>query len=90
VNKNELVDAVAAETDLRKSDAAKAVDAVFNCISKSLKNGDEVRIVGVGTFAVSNRAATEGRNPRTGEKIQIAASKQIKFRAGKGWKDSIQ
>jgi DNA-binding protein HU-beta len=90
VNKNELVDAVAAETDLRKSDAAKAVDAVFNCISQSLKQGDEVRIVGVGTFAVANRAATEGRNPRTGEKIQIAASKTIKFRAGKGWKDSIQ
>ena len=90
MNKNELVDAVAAETDLRKSDAAKAVDAVFNCISQSLKQGDEVRIVGVGTFAVANRAATEGRNPRTGEKIQIAASKTIKFRAGKGWKDSIQ
>jgi DNA-binding protein HU-beta len=90
VNKNELVDAVAAETDLRKSDATKAVDAVFNCISQSLKQGDEVRIVGVGTFAVANRAATEGRNPRTGEKIQIAASKTIKFRAGKGWKDSVQ
>lgn len=90
MNKNELVDAVAAETDLRKSDATKAVDAVFNCISQSLKQGDEVRIVGVGTFAVANRAATEGRNPRTGEKIQIAASKTIKFRAGKGWKDSVQ
>ena len=90
MNKNELVDAVAAETDLRKSDATKAVDAVFNCISQSLKQGDEVRIVGVGTFAVANRAATEGRNPRTGEKIQIGASKTIKFRAGKGWKDTIQ
>jgi DNA-binding protein HU-beta len=90
VNKNDLVDAVAAETDLRKSDAAKAVDAVFNCISSSLKKGDEVRIVGVGTFSVSSRAASEGRNPRTGEKIQIAASKQVKFRAGKGWKDQIQ
>jgi DNA-binding protein HU-beta len=63
---------------------------VFDCISRSLKQGDEVRIVGVGTFAVANRAATEGRNPRTGEKIQIAASKTIKFRAGKGWKDSVQ
>ena len=90
MNKNELVDAVAAETDLRKSDAAKAVDALFNCISRSLKKGDEVRIVGVGTFTVSERAASEGRNPRTGEKIQIAASKTVKFRAGKGWKDSIQ
>ena len=89
MNKNELVDAVAAETDLRKSDAAKAVDAVFNCIGSALKKGDEVRITGVGSFAVSQRAASEGRNPRTGEKIQIAASKQIKFKAGKGLKDSV-
>ena len=90
MNKNELVDAVAADTDLKKSDADKAVDAVFNCIMKSLKLGNEVRLVGFGTFSVSHRAATEGRNPRTGEKIQIAASKQVKFKAGKGFKEAIQ
>jgi DNA-binding protein HU-beta len=90
VNKNELVDAVASEAGLRKSEATKAVDAVFNCIMKSLQKGDEVRLVGFGTFAVSERAASEGRNPRTGEKISIAASKQVKFRAGKGFKDAVQ
>jgi DNA-binding protein HU-beta len=90
VNKNELVDAVAVATDLRKADAAKAVDAVFDSIADSLKKGDEVRVVGFGTFAVSNRAASEGRNPRTGEKITIPASKQPKFKAGKQLKDAIQ
>jgi DNA-binding protein HU-beta len=90
VNKNELVDAVAAESDLRKNEATKAVDAVFNCIMNSLQKGDEVRLVGFGTFTVSQRAASEGRNPRTGEKIQIPASKQVKFKAGKGFKDAVQ
>jgi DNA-binding protein HU-beta len=90
VNKNELVDAVAANASLKKADAVKAVDAVFDSISDALKKGDEVRLVGFGTFSVSNRAATEGRNPRTGETIHIAASKQPKFRAGKGLKDAIQ
>jgi DNA-binding protein HU-beta len=90
VNKNELIDAVAEESDLRKSEANKAVDAVFNCIMKSLQKGDEVRLVGFGTFTVSERAASEGRNPRTGEKIKIAASKQVKFKAGKGFKDAVQ
>jgi DNA-binding protein HU-beta len=90
VNKNELVDAVAAAADLRKSEASKAVDAVFDAIASSLKKGDEVRLVGFGTFTVSERAASEGRNPRTGEKIKIAASKQPKFKAGKGLKDAVQ
>ena len=90
MNKNELVDAVASESDLKKNDATKAVDAVFNCIQAALSKGEEVRIVGFGTFTVSERAASEGRNPRTGEKIQIAASKQVKFKAGKGFKDSVQ
>jgi DNA-binding protein HU-beta len=90
VNKNDLVDQVATESSLRKTEAEKAVDAVFACIMKSLKQGDEVRLVGFGTFSVSHRAATEGRNPRTGEKIQIAASKQVKFKAGKGFKDAVQ
>ncbi|MBV8653483.1 MAG: HU family DNA-binding protein [Alphaproteobacteria bacterium] len=89
MNKNELVDAVASAADLKKSEATKAVDAVFDSITDSLKKGDEVRLVGFGTFTVSKRNASEGRNPRTGEKIQIAASKQPKFKAGKGLKDAV-
>jgi DNA-binding protein HU-beta len=90
VNKNELVDTVAEASHLKKGEAEIAVDAVFDVIASALKKGDEVRIVGFGTFSVSNRAASEGRNPRTGEKIAIAASKQPKFRAGKGLKDAIR
>jgi DNA-binding protein HU-beta len=89
LNKNELVDAVAEVAGLKKGDAEKTVDAVFETIASALKKGDEVRIVGFGTFAVSARAASEGRNPRTGEKMMIAASKQPKFRAGKGLKDAL-
>jgi DNA-binding protein HU-beta len=89
VNKNELVDAVATATELKKSEATKAVDSVFDAITKALKKGDEVRLVGFGTFSVAARAASEGRNPRTGEKIQIAASKQAKFKPGKTLKESL-
>ena len=71
------------------SDADKVVDATFEAITHALKGGDEVRLVGFGAFSVSQRAASEGRNPRTGEKIQIAASKQPKFSAGKGLKDAV-
>jgi DNA-binding protein HU-beta len=90
VNKNELIGVVADNTGLSRSDATKAVDGVFDAISVALKKGDEVRLVGFGTFSVSRRAASEGRNPRTGEKINIPASKQPKFKAGKGLKDSVQ
>ncbi len=90
MNKNELIGVVADSTGLSRSDASKAVDGVFDAISAALKKGDEVRLVGFGTFSVSKRAASEGRNPRTGEKIQIPASKQPKFKAGKGLKDAIQ
>ncbi len=90
MNKNELVDAVADAAGLKKADAVKAVDAVFDCIAGALKKGDEVRLVGFGTFSVSKRAASQGRNPRTGEPIKIAASKLPKFKAGKGLKDSVQ
>jgi DNA-binding protein HU-beta len=90
VNKNDLVTAVATTTGLSKTDASKAVDGVFDAITGALKGGDEVRLVGFGTFSVSTRAASEGRNPRTGEKIAIPASKQPKFKAGKGLRDSIQ
>ena len=90
MNKNELVDAVSSRTDLRKSDATKAVDAVFDSIAAALKGGDDVRLVGFGTFSVAQRAASEGRNPRTGEKIKIAASRQAKFKPGKVLRDSLK
>jgi DNA-binding protein HU-beta len=89
MNKNDLIAAVADGTGLTKADAAKSVDSVFDTIMASLKSGGEVRLVGFGTFSVANRAASEGRNPRTGEKIQIPASKQPKFKAGKGLKDAV-
>ena len=89
MNKNDLVAAVADSTGLSKADSGKAVDAVFDSITDVLKGGDDVRLVGFGTFNVAERAASEGRNPRTGEKIQIPASKQPKFKAGKGLKDAV-
>jgi len=90
VNRNDLVDAIAASANMTKADAAAAVDAVLDAITAALKGGNEVRLAGFGTFVVSHRAASEGRNPRTGEKIQIPASKLPKFRAGKGLKEAIQ
>lgn len=89
MNKNDLIAAVADSAGLSKSDAADAVDAVFSAITGSLQSGQEVRLVGFGTFSVANRVATTGRNPRTGESIQIPASKQPKFKAGKGLKDAV-
>lgn len=89
MNKNDLVASVADDSGLSKSDATRAVDSVFDSITKALKKGSEVRLVGFGTFSVSNRKASVGRNPRTGEQIQIPASKQPKFKAGKGLKDAI-
>jgi len=89
VNKNDLVAAVADSAGLSKADATKAVDSVFDTITDALKQGDEIRLVGFGTFAVTDRAATEGRNPRTGEKIAIPASRQPKFKPGKGLKDAL-
>ena len=89
MNKNDLVAAVASGTGLSKADAAKAVDCTFDSISSALKKGDDVRLVGFGTFNVVQRKASVGRNPRTGESINIPASKQPKFKAGKGLKDSV-
>lgn len=89
MNKNDLVAKVAGHSGLSKQDATKAVDAVLDCITDALKTGDEVRLVGFGTFAVSAREATTGRNPRTGESIAIPASKTPKFRAGKQLKDAL-
>ncbi len=89
MNKNDLVASVASGSGLSKADATKAVDAVFDSITHSLKGGQEVRLVGFGTFLVTRRRASEGRNPRTGEKIQIPASNQPKFRAGKHLKEAV-
>lgn len=89
VNKNDLVTSVAEISGLTKADALRAVDGIIQSITTCLKKEQEVRLVGFGTFAVSHRPASEGRNPRTGEKIQIKASKQPKFRAGKTLKDAI-
>jgi len=89
MNKNDLIAAVSGKTGLSKNDTTKTVDGVLETIENQLKQGGDVRLVGFGTFSVSNRAASEGRNPRTGEKIQIPASKQPKFKAGKGLKDSV-
>lgn len=89
MNKQDLVNAIADTSGLTKADAAKAVDGVFDAITGALKSGDEVRLVGFGSFSVAQRAASQGRNPRTGETIQIATSKQPKFSAGKGLKDAV-
>ncbi len=89
MNKNDLIASVADAAGLSKADAGKAVDAVFDAVSGSLASGGDVRLVGFGTFSVANRAATKGRNPRTGDVIDIPASKQPKFKAGKGLKDAV-
>ncbi len=89
MNKNEFIDRVADAADMSKAEATRAVDAVFDSITEALKNGDDVRLVGFGTFSVSERKARDGRNPRTGETIKIPASNQPKFSAGKGLKDAL-
>ena len=89
MNKNDLISAVAGNSGLSKSDAGKAVDGVFNTITNELRRRGEVRVVGFGTFSTAQRKATTGRNPRTGEPIQIPASTQPKFKAGKGLKDAV-
>jgi DNA-binding protein HU-beta len=89
VNKNDLISVVSDKAGLSKADAAKAVDAVIDSITASLRGGKEVRLVGFGTFLVSSRAASTGRNPRTGETISIPAAKLPKFKAGKALKDAL-
>ena len=89
MNKQDLISSVADQSGLTKADANKAVEAVFDAITASLKKGDEVRLVGLGTFSVSQRKASTGRNPRTGETMAIKASSQPKFKAGKGLKDAV-
>lgn len=89
MNKNDLIAAVAEKTGLSKAQAGEAVEASIEAVTETLQGGGEVRIIGFGNFSVSERAATEGRNPRTGETIQIPASKTPKFKAGKALKDAV-
>jgi DNA-binding protein HU-beta len=89
VNKTELVAEVARKADISKEAAAEAVDATFDNIASALRSGDTVRIVGFGNFQVAQRKASTGRNPRTGETIQIPASRVPKFKAGKALKEAV-
>ncbi|AWV06936.1 HU family DNA-binding protein [Marilutibacter maris] len=89
MNKAELIESVAEAADLSKTDAAGAVDAFVSVITKALKKGDTVTLVGFGTFQVRKRAARQGRNPKTGETIKIKASKNPAFKAGKALKDAV-
>lgn len=89
MNKNDLISKVAESANMTKGDAAEAVEGTLNAITSELANGGEVRLVGFGTFSVSHRAATQGRNPRTGETMMIAASNNPKFKAGKALKDAV-
>ncbi|MAJ67507.1 MAG: DNA-binding protein HU [Rickettsiales bacterium] len=89
MNKNDLVSKVSEDTGLSKSDSAKAVDSVIETITSELKSGGDVRLVGFGTFLVTKRKATTGRNPQTGAEIKIPAANVPKFRAGKSLKESL-
>lgn len=89
MNKGEFVDAVAAKGEMTKADAAVAVDAVLDAVTEAMKDGDQVTLVGFGTFLVRKREARTGRNPRTGEPLQIAASNVPSFKAGKALKDAV-
>lgn len=89
MNKVDLIAAVAAQADLPRTKAAEAVDAVFAAITGSLQKKEEVRLVGFGTFATATRKASTGRNPRTGEEMQIPESSTVRFKVGKGLKDAV-
>ena len=90
MNKSELVSAIAKEADVTKEVASKTLDATIASVTKALKSGDAVTLVGFGTFQVKERSAREGRNPKTGETIQIKASNVPSFKAGKGLKEAVQ
>ncbi|MFB1098846.1 MULTISPECIES: HU family DNA-binding protein [Bacillaceae] len=90
MNKTDLINTVAEKSDLSKKDATKAVDAVFDSIMDSLKQGDKVQLIGFGNFEVRERAARKGRNPQTGKEIEIPASKVPAFKAGKALKDNVK
>lgn len=90
MNKGELIDAIAKDAKLTKVDAGNALNAFINNVSKSLKKGDSVQLIGFGTFSVSKRSARTGRNPQTGKEIKIAAKKVAKFKAGKALADTVK
>lgn len=90
MNKAELVGAIAEKSEVSKKDTEKVLKAFVDVVSGALKDGDKVQLVGFGTFEVSERAARSGRNPQTGETIEIAASKMPKFKAGKALKDLVK
>jgi len=90
MNKSELVSSVADGAEISKADAAKAVDAIVAGISGALSKGEQVTIIGFGTFSIRERAARQGRNPQTGKPMKIAASKSVGFKAGKQLKDAVQ
>ncbi|MED4040959.1 HU family DNA-binding protein [Niallia taxi] len=90
MNKTELINAVAESSELSKKDSTRVVDSIMETITTALKNGDKVEIIGFGAFSVSERAARKGRNPQTGEEIEIAASKVPSFKAGKKLKDAVK
>lgn len=89
MNKGDLINAVAASSNITKAQATDAVNTVFESIEGTLKTGDKASFIGFGTFSISKRQAREGRNPATGQTIKIAASNQVKFKAGKALKDSV-
>ena len=89
VNKSELIDAIAASADLPKAAAGRALDAMIDSVTSTLQNGDQVVLVGFGTFSVKERAARTGRNPQTGEPIEIKAANVPSFKAGKALKDAV-
>jgi len=89
VNKSELIDAIAASADIPKAAAGRALDAMVDTVADALKKGDQVVLVGFGTFSVKDRAARTGRNPQTGQPIQIAAARIPSFKAGKALKDAV-
>lgn len=89
MNKAEFIEAVAAKAELSKQDAGNAVDAVLDSLTDAMKGGDQVTLIGFGTFLVRDRPARDGRNPRTGETIKIPASKMPSFKAGKALKDAV-
>jgi DNA-binding protein HU-beta len=89
MNKSELIDAIADSANLSKADAGRALDGLVSAVTKALKKGDTVSLVGFATFSVRKRAARTGRNPRTGETIKIKASKNPAFKAGKALKDAV-
>lgn len=89
MNKTDLIEAIASQADISKAAAGRALDAAVDAIKGALKNGDSVNLIGFGSFAVGERAARTGRNPRTGKSLEIKAAKIPKFRPGKALKDAV-